>query len=282
VIRSAVLTIWLACATAAYAQQVQRVATLAPFLAELVYAAGAGGKLIAVSAHSDYPREVRSLPVIADAGGVNREALLALRVDVVLAWKSGTPGKQIEALRQTGISVIVVDGDRLDDIPRLLRHIGGLAGETGKAEQAAARFERELGALRAQYESKNEVSVMLEIWHRPLITISGKHYISDALHACGARNVFADYPGVAPEVSTESVMKADPAAIIGAGSAQDERSFRENWMRLPSLYAVKHDHLFYLEADLIQRQTPRILDGIHRLCLVLDAIRHSRRSASSR
>jgi iron complex transport system substrate-binding protein len=282
VIRSAVLILWLACAATAHAQPVQRVATLAPFLAELVYAAGAGGKLVGVSAYSDYPLEARSLPVIADAGGVNREALLALRVDAVLAWKSGTPGKQIEALRQSGVNVIVVDGDRLDDIPRLLRRIGGLVGPAGPAEQAAARFERELGALRAQYGSKTEVSAMLEIWHRPLMTISGKHYMSDALLVCGGRNVFADYPGVAPEVSIESVLKANPAAIIGAGSAQDERSFRESWLRFPALYAVKQGHLIYLEADLIQRQTPRILDGVHRLCVALEGVRSSRQPARSR
>jgi iron complex transport system substrate-binding protein len=282
VIRSAVLILWLTCTATTHAQPVQRVATLAPFLAELVYAAGAGGKLVGVSAFSDYPREARSLPVIADAGGVNREALLALRVDAVLAWKSGTPGKQIEALRQSGVNVIVVDGDRLDDIPRLLRRIGGLVGPADLAEQAAARFERELGALRAQYGSKTEVSAMLEIWHRPLITISGKHYMSDALLVCGGRNVFADYPGVAPEVSIESVLKANPAAIIGAGSAQDERSFRENWLPFPALYAVKQGHLIYLEADLIQRQTPRILDGVHRLCVALEGVRSSRQPARSR
>jgi iron complex transport system substrate-binding protein len=274
--------LWLACAATAHAQPVQRVATLAPFLAELVYAAGAGGKLVGVSAYSDYPREARFLPVIADAGGVNREALLALRVDAVLAWKSGTPGKQIEALRQSGVNVIVVDGDRLDDIPRLLRRIGGLVGPAEPAEQAAARFESELGALRAQYGSKTEVSAMLEIWHRPLMTISGKHYMSDALLVCGGRNVFADYPGVAPEVSIESVLKANPAAIIGAGSAQDERSFRESWLRFPALYAVKQGHLIYLEADLIQRQTPRILDGVHRLCVALEGVRSSRQPAPSR
>ena len=281
-IRSAVLILGLACAAAAHAQPVQRVATLAPFLAELVYAAGAGGKLVGVSAYSDYPIQARSLPVIADAGGVNREALLALRVDAVLAWKSGTPGKQIEALRQSGVNVIVVDGDRLEDIPRLLRRIGGLVGPADPAEQAAEHFERELGALRAQYGSKTEVSAMLEIWHRPLITISGKHYMSDALLVCGGRNVFADYPGVAPEVSIESVLKANPAVIIGAGSAQDERGFRENWQRVPALYAVKQGHLIYLEADLIQRQTPRILDGVHRLCVALEGVRASRQHARSR
>ena len=281
-IRSAGLILLLACAATAHAQPVQRVATLAPFLAELVYAAGAGDKLVGVSAYSDYPREVRSLPIIADAGGVNREALIALRVGAVLAWKSGTPGKQIEALRQSGVNVIVVDGDRLDDIPRLLRRIGTLVGPAGPAEQAAARFEHELGALRAQYGSKTEVSAMLEIWHRPLMIISGKHYMSDALLACGGRNVFAEYPGVAPEVSIESVLKVNPAAIIGAGSAQDERSFRDGWLRFPALYAVKQNNLIYLEADLIQRQTPRILDGVRRLCAALEDVRSSHQHARFR
>ena len=276
----AVLLIYLAVLGQAAAQAqpplpAKRIATLAPFLAELVFAAGAGSKLVAVSAHSDYPLAARSLPVIADAGAVNRESLLALHVDTVLAWKGGTPGKNIDAARQSGAQVIILDGDRLDDIPRLLRRIGDLAGTRHQAETEAVRFEEGLSEVRRKYGPRRQISAMFEIWHRPLMTISGKHFMSDALGVCGGRNVFADYPGIAPEVSMESVLKEKPTAIIGAGSARSEREFRENWTGNGAIAAVKREHLIYLDADYIQRQTPRILEGVRRLCVALDEIRRS-------
>lgn len=251
----------------------QRVVTMAPFLTELVYAAGAGDKLVGVAAHSDFPPPAKSLPVVADAGGSNREALLALRPDVVLAWRTGTPLAAIASLRQAGVNVIVMDGARIDDVPKLLRHIGVLAGTQTQAERSASAFEAALQSLRATYASRRQVPAMFEIWHAPLMTISGNHFMTDALQVCGGENIFNDLAAIAPEVSLESVIAKDPQAIIGAGSALDEATFRTNWSRFGSLRAVKNGALIYLNPDTIQRQTPRLLEGVKALCEKLDAVR---------
>jgi iron complex transport system substrate-binding protein len=275
-LRAALLLAWLASPWQVSAQQpAQRIATLAPFLTELVYAAGAGDKLVGVSAYSDFPSQAKLLPVIADAAGSNLEALLALRVDRVLAWKGGTPAQQVEMLRAARVDVVLFDGDRLEDIPRLLREIGALAGTGGEAERAARDFERELAALRSRYAGRTAIGAMFEIWHRPLMTVSGKHFMSDALATCGGSNVFAHESGITPEISPETVLKLDPEVIIGAGSAQGERAFRANWASFPALSAVRDGHLIYLDPDLIQRQTPRILQGIRSLCVALDTVRSS-------
>jgi iron complex transport system substrate-binding protein len=276
-LRAALLLAWLAFAWQVNAEPpAQRIATLAPFLTELVYAAGAGAKLVGVSAYSDFPSQAKSLPVIADAAGSNLEALLALRVDRVLAWKGGTPIQQIEMLRAARVDVVLFDGDRLDDIPRLLRDIGALAGTGNEAERAARDFERELAALSSRYAKRATISAMFEIWHHPLMTVSGKHFMSDALATCGGSNVFAHESGITPEISLESVFRHDPEVIIGAGSAQGEKDFRANWARFPALSAVRDGHLIYLDPDLIERQTPRILEGIRYLCAALDEVRSSR------
>ena len=253
--------------------QAQRVVTMAPFLTELVFASGAGDKLVGVAAHSDYPAQAKTLPVVADATGSNREALLALRPDVVLAWRTGTPAGVIESLRQAGINVVVMDGARIDDVPKLLRQIGVLTSMQTRSEQSAIAFETGLKKLRGTYSAKPRVQAMFEIWHAPLMTISGNHFMTDALEACGGSNVFNDLATIAPEVSLESVIAKDPQAIIGAGSALDEKAFRANWSRFGSLRAVKTGALIYLNPDTIQRQTPRLLEGVKALCEGLEAVR---------
>jgi len=253
--------------------EAQRVVTMAPFLTELVFASGAGDKLVGVAAHSDYPAQARKLPVVADATGANRETLLALRPDVVLAWRTGTPAGAIESLRQAGINVVVMDGARIDDVPKLLRQVGVLTDTRARSEQSAAAFESALKKLRGIYAAKPRVRAMFEIWHAPLMTISGNHFMTDALEVCGGSNVFNDLASIAPEVSLESVIAKDPQAIIGAGSALDEKTFRANWSRFESLRAVKAGALIYLNPDTIQRQTPRLLDGVKALCEGLETVR---------
>lgn len=251
----------------------QRIVTLAPALTELVYAAGAGNKLVAVSAWSNYPPEATKLPVVADHAAVNREALLALKPDVVLAWRTGTPERMMAAVRSLGIPVRLIDGQRIDDVPRLLREIGQIAGTRDAAEQVAKAYEARLANIRGQYAALAPVPALIEIWHAPFMSVSGSHYMSDALLACGGRNVLAELPGITPEVSLERILEIDPAAIVGAGSADSPARFRDNWRRFGSLKAVRQAALIWLEPDTIQRQTPRLLDGVEALCRQLAGVR---------
>lgn len=260
--------------------QAQRIVTMAPFLTELVFAAGAGDKLVGVAAHSNYPAQAKSLPIVADATGANREALLRLQPDLVLAWRTGTPLHAVESLKIAGLPVTVMDGARIDDVPKLLRQIGALTRSTASAEEAARKFEKDLAGLRETHALRKPVSAMFEIWHAPLMTIAGNHYMTDALEACGGRNVFAEVASIAPEISLESVIAKDPEAIIGAGSALDETTFRKNWGRLDSLQAVKQGALIYLNADTIQQQTPRLIDGVRAICAGLEKVRTARKPVS--
>lgn len=262
-------------ALAAGACQAQRIVTLAPALTELVYAAGAGSKLVAVSAWSNYPPEVTKLPVVADHAAVNREALVALKPDVVLAWKTGTPERMMASVRSLGITVRLVDGQRIDDVPRLLREIGQIAGTVDAAEKTAQAYETRLANIRKLYAALRPIPALIEVWHAPFMSVSGAHYMSDALVACGGRNVLADLPGITPEVSMERVVEIDPEAIVGAGSADGAARFRDNWKRFASLKAVKRDALIWLDPDTFQRQTPRLLDGVQQLCDQLSRVRQS-------
>jgi iron complex transport system substrate-binding protein len=115
--------------------------------------------------------------------------------------------------------------------------------------------------------------VLLEIWHRPLQTLAGEHWMNEALETCGARNAFAELPGIAPTISLEQLYARDPVAIVGAGSASGEADFRSRWQERATLAAVRQRHLLYLDPDLIQRPTLRLAEGVARLCAGLDAMR---------
>jgi iron complex transport system substrate-binding protein len=249
-----------------------RVIVLSPHLAELVFAAGAGAQLAAVVRYSDYPEAAAKLPQVGDASRVDIERVLAIRPDLVLAWRSGNPAGDLARLEKLGIPLFVTEPRRLSDIGRLLRTLGTLAGTGATAERAAASFAHELESLRVRYSSRAPVRVFYEIWHRPLLTVNGRHLISDVVKMCGGVNIFSDAPLLTPAVSLEAVIAAKPDVVLGGSSASSPEELVSEWRRAP-IAALREIPVRYVPPDLIQRQTPRIAQGARAVCEQLDAVR---------
>ncbi|HEX3098813.1 MAG TPA: cobalamin-binding protein [Usitatibacter sp.] len=249
----------------------KRIVALAPFLTELAFSAGAGERVVGVSAFSDFPPEAEKLPQVATAAGLSLESLAALRPDLVLAWKDSVRPEEVALISRLGAAVFVAEARSLGDVPRILHAIGTLAGVD--ASGAARAYQEKLARVRAEYAKRTRVDVFLEIWSHPLTTISGRHFMNEALGICRARNVFDDLPGVAPEVSWEELYARDPAVIVGVGSALTEAGFRAEWRAHPTLRAVRSGHLVFVPPDRLQRPTARTPDGIAELCAALDRAR---------
>ena len=257
-------------------QAARRIVTLAPSFAELAFAAGAGGRLVGVARHSDFPAGVRALPEIGDAARVDFERIAALKPDLILAWKSGNSPSDVVRLESLGYPSFVSEPARLADIPRVLRAIGDLAGTSAEAGKAAASFEREIAALRARHAKAAGVRVFYQIWHRPLLTVNGAHLISDVIALCGGSNVFADIGQLTPNVSIEAVIAAKPDVILGGGSAGGEKAFAAQW-RESAIESLRRLPAHYINPDHIQRQTPRIVEGVKAVCAALEQARGKRR-----
>lgn len=252
----------------------RRIVTLAPFLTELAFSAGAGDRVVGVSAFSDYPPQAGRLPQVASAAGLSLERLAALHPDLVLAWKDSIHPEEAQRIARLGPAVFVAEARTLEDVPRLLRDIGALAGVDVHA--AARSYEESLATLRQRYAGRPVVPVFLEIWSHPLTTISGRHFMNEALGICRAKNVFADLPGVAPEVSWEALYARDPPVIVGVGSAPSQRRFRESWAAHRTLSAVRDDRLVFVPPDRLQRPTLRTPRGIAELCEAIERVREPR------
>lgn len=257
------------------ARPAQRIVALAPNLAELAYAAGAGARLVGVARFSDFPPAARGLPRIGDAVRVDFERIASLRPDLVLAWRSGNSAADIERLERLGYPAYVSEPRRLGDIPRQLRAIGALAGTAHEAEQAASRFEQEIEGLRRRHRAERKVRVFYEIWRKPLMTVSGAHLISDVIALCGGENVFSDVAQLTPTVSLEAVIAAKPGVILGGGSAGGEQAFIAQW-RDSAPQPLRDLPAYYINPYFIQQATPRIVEGARAVCSALEQVRINR------
>jgi iron complex transport system substrate-binding protein len=246
-----------------------RLIATSPHLTELVFHAGAGDLLVAVAPFADYPPAAVRLPRVGGPGGLNSEAILALRPDRVLAWKSGTPSWQIDQLRSLGIDVWVSDFRKLEDIPDWLRRFGDMTGRRNTADAAARRFSDRVRALEKTAAGRKPRPVFLQVLDPSLYTLSDRHIVSDILRRCGGRNVIGDSPVLAPRVTIETVLAANPDVIIASGDAQQWADWRGRWREYPALSAVRHERLVFIPGDLLHRPGPRLLDGMERVCAAL-------------
>jgi iron complex transport system substrate-binding protein len=248
----------------------QRIVTLAPHLAELVFAAGAGDRLVGTVAWTDYPPAAAALPHIGDAFRLDLEALAALQPDLVLGWKGGNPDHLLEQLAARGYRVVSLEPRQLDDIGSHLVEIGRLAGTEAAAREAAAIYRVDLYALRSAQAGKPELRVFYQVSWRPLYTVGGAQLISEVISLCGGRNVFADLGELAPAVDMEAVIARDPEVIL---TAEGRDVDLEEWRRWPGISAVARGHLYTVDGDLVVRASPRILEGTRQVCAALDLAR---------
>lgn len=247
-----------------------RIVSLAPNLTELLFAAGAGAQVVGASEYSDWPPPARDLPRIGDAFRLDYEGILALRPDVAVAWQSGTPAEAVARLEQAGVRVVVVPVQSLEDVAAGIETLGRLAGTQDVAAAAAGGFRSAVEGLRARHAGRPSLDVFIELDHRPLFTVTGRHLISEMVSVCGGRNVFASLPGLAPSVDLEAVIAARPDAILYTGPEPDPAALWQDW---PGLPAVRDGNVLRVPGDLVSRATPRVVAGIEAICEALDGAR---------
>ena len=252
----------------------ERIVTLAPNLTELVFAVGAGERLVGVSGWSDYPPEVLDLPPVGDAFSVDQEELALLHPDLLLVWESGMPAHTIDELRKIGYTVEPIRTRGLADVSRAMLRIGELTGRSSEATAAASDVERELQALRDAYDEGAPISVFFQVSARPLYTVNRTHYVSELIEICGGRNIFDDLEELAPAISVEAVVDRDPEVMLASTDAGDD-GFAE-WQRWPGMSANRYGNLFLLPADEISRATPRLVIAGRAMCLALQQARINR------
>ena len=249
----------------------RRIISLAPHATELLFAAGAGDRVVGVSEYSNYPPQARQIAAVGGAATLDIERIIMLKPDLVVAWASGTPAAQIARLRTLGIPVFESEPRNFEAVATSLERLAILAATPAVGNAAAAQFRGALQQLRDKYANRRQLNVFFQVWQAPLITLNDTHLVSAALQVCGARNVFGTLLQVAPTVSIEAVLQADPDAIVSNGSEQSDAL--KNWRRFPTLKAVAHHNLLLIPGDTLTRAGPRIVDATRVLCEALEGVR---------
>lgn len=264
--RFSILLCWLVCWAVLPIYAAQRVISLAPSTTELAYAAGMGDTLLAVSAYSDYPPEAQKLEQVASWQGVNVERVLALKPDLILAWRGSTPQRVLDQFAAFGIPIFYADAKNIDDIAHSLDALAQYSPHPQLAHQAAQAIRQQVAELKARYANNPSPRVLLQFGTQPLFTGSAATLQSQVLSLCGAENIFADSRVPWPQISREQVLVRKPQAIVISGSQQQIANVKAFWA--PQL-AVP---VIALDEDWFSRAGPRIVLAAQSLCSQLAEI----------
>ncbi len=254
----------------------QRVISMAPHVTEMLFAAGGGDHIVGVVTYSDYPEAAKHIAQIGDNNQVDIERVIAMKPDLLVIWWHGSSERQVEQLSKLGIPVFFSEPRKLDDIPDSLQRLGQLLGTEKVAQQAAADLRQKLASLATQYSKRPMVRMFYQVWDKPLYTLNGRHIVSDAIRLCGGENIFANMKVIAPVVSIEAVLQADPEAIFSTAERHPVGGALDIWKPYKTMTAVRNGNLITLDGNLLNRAGPRMIAGTAALCEKLEQVRNHR------
>ncbi|ANQ25427.1 vitamin B12 ABC transporter substrate-binding protein BtuF [Vibrio natriegens] len=252
----------------------QRVISLAPHATEIAYAAGLGDKLIAVSEMSDYPEQANKLEKVSNYQGIKLERIIALRPDLVIAWPSGNPAKELEKLAQFDVPIYYSTSSSLMDIANNIEQLSQYSENPQIGQKAADDFRTQLKVLKDKYNTEDKVRYFYQLSEKPIITVVGKNWPSEVFSFCGGENIFSSAGSPYPQVSIEQIITRQPDVIFTSRHAMSSDGMWSEWKN--EVPALKDGHIWSLNADWINRPTPRTLNAITEVCDYFESVRQKR------
>ncbi len=245
--------------------KIDRAVSTAPSVTENIFAVGAGDRLVGDTTFCNYPDEAKSIAKIGDTMTPNMESIIALKPDVVFV----STASQIEAFTQThadnGIAVYVTNPTSFDDVIDDLGKLGDLFGTTERVGQLLPELKRRIGVVQDNISGEKQLSVFVQISREPLFTVGRGSFLNVLIEKAGGRSVTADVATAYPKLSKETAIALQPDVIIISESPDNEAP-NEVFRNSP---AVRNGRVYKLNADLLSRPGPRLVDALEEIAKFL-------------
>jgi ABC-type Fe3+-hydroxamate transport system substrate-binding protein len=247
--------------TVRLAHPARRIVSLIPATTEILFAIGDGSRMVGRTRWCDYPAEAAAVPDVGDGISPNLEAVLARSPDLVVMYHSGSNAAAAERLRALGVPTVRLSVDRLSDVPRVARLLGGVTERQSTADSLAAEFDRELERATAQLD-RNPIRVLIVAWDQPPMAIGGGSFLSEMVTRAGGRNIFEDLTSPAAQISIEAVVERRPDALLVSSDGPPAIASRPEWRTVP---AVRDNHFVHVTSSAFSRPSPRAPGAIREL-----------------
>jgi iron complex transport system substrate-binding protein len=249
----------------------RRIVSLAPNVTEILYALDLGDRVVAVTEFSDYPEEAREKPKVGTYVNSNIEKIIAFKPDLVIGTFGGTSKETVFRLEKLNHPVYVTKSANMDDVLLMIEKIGVMTGKEQRASQIVGDLKKRIEAVIDRVDQAPRPLVFLQINAKPLMTVGVDAFQNELVTLAGGRNLAEGAKARYPQYSIEDVVKRAPDVIListmdRVGAFEEQKN---QWMRWADIPAVRNNRIFFLDSDLIDRASPRIVDGLEAMARLL-------------
>ena len=247
--------------TVRLAAPAQRVVSLVPATTEILFAIGAGPKMVGRTRWDDYPAEASQVPDVGDGINPNIEAIVGQRPDLVVMYFSGSNAGAAERLRQLGIPTVQLTVDRLSDVGRIARLLGDLTGRRMQGDSVATTTEQAISRVSVPPDSSGP-RILIVAWDQPPMAIGGGSFLSELVERAGGVNLFGDLTMPSAQVSIEAIVARNPDALLVSSDGPPAIASRPEWRVVP---AVRENRFLHVTSSAFSRPSPRAAEAIAEL-----------------
>ncbi len=233
----------------------RRIISLSPATTEMLFAIGAGSRVIGRTSWDWYPDSARLVPDMGPGLRPNLEVVVGARPDLVILYASADNRPAADRLRSLGIAVLAIKNDSIGDLARTLRLLGIVTGDSVRPGIVADSVVATLARVRAATAGRSRPTAFWYIWDSPLITIGRGSFMSELLDIAGARNAYADAVAPSPRVTLEDVVRRNPDLVIAGPDGTRKLSTDPRWRALP---AVAAGRILIADTALVARPSVRL------------------------
>jgi iron complex transport system substrate-binding protein len=244
----------------------RRIVSLNPSTTELLFAIGAGGRMVGRTTYDQWPREARALPDLGPGLRPNVEAVLAAHPDLVILYASDDNRDAARRLRAAGVATAAYRVDRIADFLRVTRALGALTGDTGAARAMTDSVRATLERVRAATATLARPTVFWPLYDQPLLAVGSGSYLNELIDIAGGTNIYAFMSAPSPRITVEDLVQRDPQVILLQPASRERYLGDPRWR---TMRAVRDGRVLSVDTNIVLRPGPRLGEAARSLAMLL-------------
>jgi iron complex transport system substrate-binding protein len=249
----------------------KRIISLAPNITEILFDLGLNEEIVGVSIHCNFPEKAKTRPRVGSYISLDYEKIISLKPDLIIATGVGNTREMVERLQKWGFPTYVIFPKNLDGILISIDHIGQVVDRTEEALEIIQDMKRRRANIINLTQSGPRTRVFLQIGEAPIVTVGKGSFADDLIRLAGGKNVAGDEKKMYPRFGMEEILKRAPEVIIisSMNPSTDYGKTLQDWSRWKTIPAVKNGRIHVIDSDLVDRPSPRIIDGLEEMARIL-------------
>ncbi len=242
----------------------EKIVSLAPSQTEILFAIGAGEKVVGVTTADDYPEEVKEIEKVGGFDGWNLEMIIALEPDLVINYGQGSE-EDNKRFEEAGIVVASFLPETIDDVMDTIEKIGVLTGNSDKAKEVVEDMKSERDEIISKVKDLETKRVFYEVYNDPLMTAGPGSFIDELINLAGGENIAKDADSPYPQYDVEKLIEKNPEVYLIPDDSTTTLETLKERPGFENIDAIKNSQVYFLDADIVSRAGPRIIQGLEEI-----------------